>query len=111
MQLWHHLRPLSINSFWKKATCKTSDMSECVVVHVRLLSLLVFFTGFIEQQVLPWANPSPNALTGGQIIAKVPPSCCQSRRYSHLLSPEWKGIAHAQMQMRFARGKRLQKKS
>lgn len=91
MQLWHHLRLLSINSFSKKATCKNSDMSECVVIHVRLLSLLgFFFTGFIEQQVLPWANPHPKALTGGQIIAKVPPSCCQSRRYSHLSSPDWK---------------------
>lgn len=89
MQLWHHLRPLSINSFSKKGTCKTSDTSACVVIHVRLLSLLVF-TGFIEQQVLPWAIPHPKALTGGQIIAKVPPSCCQSRRYSHLLSPDWK---------------------
>lgn len=89
MQLWHHLRLLSINSFSKKATCRNSDMSACVVIHVQLLWLLVF-TGFIEQQVLPRANPHPKALTGGQIIAKVPPSCCQRRRYSLLLSPDWK---------------------
>lgn len=75
-----------------KATLKNSDLRACDAIHVGFLLLLVF-PRFTEQQVLSWANPLPESLTGVQLKARLPPSCCQSRRYSRLSSPDCKWVS------------------